>query len=206
MRVLIEKEGEEYRVGQKFPPNTIYDPLTKGIAQWRAARYEPARRSFGRAAQNMVGDIQGTAVSVSRITFCISSMQWGPGREAVFEAFAQFMINAASEVLGQTCPLTIALQYLQSAQTIDAQLAIWTCALDDYQISEQNIEHWWDMARRRWRWCQQSGLIEFAARYCNYALSEARRIDVLTNDMELEAGLDLGSSLLAADADSAPPP
>ena len=198
MQALIEREREEWLTGQQISPDAIFDALTKGMAYWRNNAFAAARRSFGRAAQNMTEDVQGTVVLVSRITYCISSIIWGSGREPVFQRFAQFMANAALEVLGQRCPLTIVLQHLQSEQSTDAQLAIWACALDGYQVSEQNVDHWWDMAQRRWRWCRRSGMNDRAARYCNHAMIEVRRINKLTDEMELEAQNDLESTVLDA--------
>jgi len=198
MQALIEREREEWLTGEQTSPDAIFDALTRGMSYWRSNAFAAARRSFGQAAHKMTEDVQGNVVLVSRITYCISSIIWGSGREPVFQKFAQFMANAALEVLGQDCPLTIVLQHLQREQSMDAQLAIWACALDGYQVSEQNFNHWWDMAQRRWRWCRRSGMNDRAARYCNHAMIEVRRINKLTNDMELEARQDLESTVPGA--------
>lgn len=87
--------------------------------------------------------------------------------------------------------MTIVLRHLQTEQSVEAQLRIWACALDDYQITEQNVEHWWNMAQRRWQWCWRSGHDDLAAQYCHHALNEARRIDKLTIEMESQAQCDL---------------
>ncbi|KAF2814156.1 uncharacterized protein BDZ99DRAFT_516765 [Mytilinidion resinicola] len=198
MQALIGREREEWLTGRQISPDAIFSALIKGMAYWRKNAFAAARWSFGQAAKKMTEDLHGTVVSVSRITYCISSILWGSERELVLQKFAEFMANAALEVLGQRCPLTIVLQQLQREQSIDTQLTIWSCALDDYQISEQNVDHWWNMAQRRWRWCRRSGKMDLAARYCGDAMSEARRINKLTSKMELEAQDDLESILLEA--------
>lgn len=202
MKSLIEKERLECLVGLKGPPDGIFNPLVAGIAYWHKNALGAARRSFGRAAQNVADDLQGSVVSVSRITYCISSMMWGSEREPVFEDFAQFMAKAALEALGQGCPLTVVLQHLQNEQSLDAQLAIWSCALDDYKVSEHNLDHWWGMARRRWQWCQRGGMINLAVQYCAHALTELHLIDKLTDEMRTAARDDLGSNAPAMSHDT----
>jgi hypothetical protein len=193
MTALIERERAECQIGPPRAPDAIFVALTTGMAHWRNNAFASARRSFSQAAQKTTEDLHGTVVLVSRITYCISSILWGSEREVVFHKFADFLANAALEVLGQACPLTIVLQHLRRHLSLDTQVTIWKCALDDYQISEQNAQHWWGMAQRRWRWCQRSGLHDLAARYCRFAMSEARRIDKLTDKMEMEAQQDLES-------------
>lgn len=193
MRALIERERGEYLIAQRGPPNAIFDPLREGMAYWRSNAFAAARTSFTRAAQNVADDLSANIVKVSRITYCISSIMWGPKREPVFQMFAQFMANVARDVLGHACPLTIVLRHLQREQSTDTQVTIWACALDGYQVSGQNLDHWWNMARRRWQWCQRNGMIDLAARYCALALTEVRRINKLTSGMELEAQHDLES-------------
>lgn len=194
MKALIDKERRECLVGLQGPPDGIYNPLVAGIAYWRRNAFDAARSSFAQAAQSVADDLRGSVVSVSRITYCISSMMWGSEREPVFEDFAQFMAKAAYEAQGHECPLTVVLQHLQGEQSLDAQLAIWACALDDYKVSEGNLEHWWGMARRRWQWCQRGGMINLAAQYCAHALIEVHQIGKLTNEMKRETRYDLGSN------------
>ncbi|KAF1849196.1 uncharacterized protein K460DRAFT_415609 [Cucurbitaria berberidis CBS 394.84] len=198
MQTLIKREQGEWLTGRQTSPDAIFGALTKGLSLWRNNAFAAARQSFGQAAHKTMEDLQSTEVSVSRITYCISSILWGSERELVFQKFVEFMINAALEVLGPRCPMTIVLQHLQADQSLDAQVSIWACALDDYKISEQNVEHWWNMAQRRWRWCWRSGKFDLAARYCSHAMSETRRINKLTIDMELEAQHDLDSIVLKA--------
>ncbi|KAF2128127.1 hypothetical protein P153DRAFT_397988 [Dothidotthia symphoricarpi CBS 119687] len=198
MQALIERERREWLTGWQTSPDAIFSALSKGMSLWRNNAFAAARISFGQAAQRTVEDLQGTEVSVSRITYCISSILWGAERELVFRKFAEFMANAALEVLGPRCPMTVVLRHLQREQSVDAQVRIWACALDGYQISEQNVQHWWNMAQRRWRWCWRSGKLDLAAQYCRLAMSEARRIDRLTVEMESEAQHDLESIVLEA--------
>jgi hypothetical protein len=193
MHSVIEKEREEWLSGQQVSSDGIFRALTEGLAYWRANAPAAACRSFGQAAQKMAEDIEGPVVLVSRIAYCISSIVWGFNRELIFLQFAQFMAKTTVEKLGKDYPITIVLKHLQTEQSLEAQLAIWACALDDYQISDQNVDHWWNMAQRRWRWCHRSGKTDLAARYCSHAMGEVRRIGNLTTEMESEAQHDLDS-------------
>ncbi|KAK5057869.1 hypothetical protein LTR84_011870 [Exophiala bonariae] len=190
MRAVIAREREESLLGLSFSPDGIFVALNEGLAHWRAGEVSLACGSFSDAAQLLSEDIQGPVVIVSRITYCISSIVWGNIREKIFIGFARFMAKVTLEKQGKDFPLTRMLKHLRREQSIDAQLAIWACALDDYQISQQNVVHWWNMAQRRWRWCLRSGKPELATRYCKYAIAESRRIGVLTSDMEREAQQD----------------
>lgn len=193
MHSVIEKEREEWLSGQQLASDGVFRELTEGLAYWRANAHAAACRSFGQAAQKMAEDIQGPVVLVSRIAYCISSIVWGFNREPIFLKFAHFMAKAAVEKLGKDYPITIVLKHLQRELSLEAQLAIWACALDDYQISERNVDHWWNMAQRRWRWCQRSGRTDLATRYCSHAMGEVHRISRLTTEMESEAQHDLDS-------------
>lgn len=193
MHCVIEKERAEWLSGQQVSSDGIFRALTEGLAYWRANECAAACQSFRQASQKMAEDIQGPVVLFSRIAYCISSIVWGFDREPIFLQFANFMAKAAVEELGKDCPMTIVLSHLQRELSLHAQLAIWACALDDYQISEQNVRHWWNMAQRRWRWCQRSGKTDLAARYCSHAIGEVRRIRKLTTEMESEARRDLES-------------
>ncbi|KAJ9614657.1 hypothetical protein H2200_002794 [Cladophialophora chaetospira] len=204
MKALIQKEKGEWRLGPQGPPDAIFNELSAGIASWRNKAFPAARRSFGQAARGVNDDIQTNQLSVSRITYCISSITWFSGREPVFQMFAEFMANAALEVLGQTNPLTIVLRYLRAPQSLGAQLAIWACAVDGNPISEQNVDHWWGMVRRRWRWCCRCGMNDLAAQYCHEAVFEARRINKLTQKMESEALHDLATVISATSPEQAP--
>lgn len=206
MKELIRKEKGEWQVGPRGPPDVIFKELSQGIVSWRKGETTAAHRLFGQAARNVSEDIQGTNLSVSRITYCISSITWFSGREPVFQMFAEFMANAALESLGQGCPLTIVLRYLQAAQTLDAQLRIWACAVDGNPISEHNVAHWWGMVRRRWRWCARCGMNDLAAQYCREALSVVRGIEKLTENMEDEAQHDIASFTQPIDSEQTSKP
>ena len=190
MQALIQREQQEWLTGQQSSPSATFDALSRGMALWRTHKFKSARKLLTSAAQNVEDDIQGT-VSVSRICICISSIIWGVEQDPAFLAFAHFMATVALSTLGKECPLTIVLQQLQSQQSIEAQVRIWACALDGYEVSEQNLDHWWNMAQRRWRWCQHSGKFDLAAQYCDQALFEVQRVNKLTEDMKLEAQNDL---------------
>ena len=200
MHAVIEREREEWLLVQQHSADTIFVALSKGLTHWHAGALTAACQSFGEAAQKVAEDIEGPVVLVSRITYCISSIVWGFNHEPVFLQFAHFMAKAAIEKLGHGCPMTVMLKHLRREKSLDAQLAIWACALDDYQISEQNVEHWWNMAQRRWRWCSTSGKMELAARCCSHAMNEARRIGRLTSEMESEAQHEL--ELMALETES----
>lgn len=190
MQSIIEKERQEWLSGQQNSPDVILAALARGMKLWHKNDFEAARLAFGRASRIVSQDLQGS-IFVSRIAYCISSLVWRPKREAVFQNFAEYMAKAALEILGHACPLTIVLQHLQTEQSIDTQLAIWACALDEYHITGQNVEHWWGMAKRRWRWCQSCGKLDLAEQYCTHALREARRIGKLSESMKSEALQDL---------------
>ncbi|RVX72834.1 hypothetical protein B0A52_03187 [Exophiala mesophila] len=191
MQMLIVRERQEYLTGLQQSPDVIFTSLSNGLAYWRGDAYPAARKSFGWAARKLTEDIRGSDVFVSRITFCISSIIWGGRREEVFQKFSEFMAKVALEVLGPMSPLTIVLQHLQTEQSLDAQVAIWACALDDYQVTNENLEHWWNMAQRRWRWCRRSGKVDLAERYCRRATNQVREVNLLTSEMESEAQQDL---------------
>lgn len=191
MQLLIVREREEWLTGLQQNPDVIFTSLTNGLTYWRGNAYPAARKSFGWAARKLTEDIRGSDVLVSRITYCISSIIWGGQREVVFQKFAQFMADVALEVLGPMSPMTVVLQHLQMEQSLDAQIAIWACALDDYQISNENVEHWWNMAQRRWRWCRRSGRVDLAENYCRRATNEVRGIHRLTSEMESETQQEL---------------
>lgn len=191
MKAVIEREREEWLSGLSVSSDGIFVALYKGLIHWHADQVPLACRYFYQAAKLLSEDIQGPVVRVSRIAYCISSIVWGFIQERIFLDFAQFMAKSALEKQGGDFPLTRMLMHLQTEQDVDAQLAIWSCALDDYRISERNVVHWWNMAQRRWRWCMRSGKSELAARYCRSAIDEARRIGRLTRDMETEAQQDL---------------
>lgn len=190
MTVLIERERYEWLTGQQDSPSQIFDALTTGLTRWRSNAFTEARQSFNQAAQTMTKDLQGV-VAISRISFCISSVVWGAAREPVFLQFVRFMGNAALENLGPNHALTIVLDQLSGMWSLDAQVVIWACAVENYRVSEENVHHWWNMVRRRWRWCRGSGLMDLAVRYRDHAVDEARRMNKLTGDMEREAQLDL---------------
>lgn len=192
MKAVIERERAEWLSGLPVSSDGIFVALSQGMAYWRRGAVPAACESFRQAAQMLSEDIQGPVVVVSRITYCISSIVWGFIREPIFLLFARFMAKVALEKQGKDFPLTRMLKHLRREQSVDAQLAIWACALDDYEISEQNVDHWWNMAQRRWRWCLRSGKPDVAARYCSYAMIEARRIGRLTSDMESEAQREVG--------------
>lgn len=200
MQAMIERERREWLAGRQVSPDAIFSALTKGMTLWRDNAFAAARESFGQAARKTMEDLQGTEVSVSRIAYCVSSILWGAEREPVFRIFTEFMVKAAMETLGAKCPMTIVLQHIQKEPSIEAPVRIWECALDDYQISEQNVEHWWNMAQRRWRWCWRSRRLDLAAQYCRHAMSEARQINKMNTEMELEAERDLDAIVLEANA------
>lgn len=189
MSSVIVKERAEWLKGQHHHPSSILDALTKGIALSRDNNITAACRSFRRAARDTTQDLQNKYVT--RICYCISSLVWGSTKDPHFDRFTHFLARSAVEKLGHGNPLTVLLQHLPGEKSFEAQLAMWACALDDYEISEQNIDHWWSMAQRRWRWCRRSGRLDLAERYCTYAMSEAHRINKLTSDKESEARQDL---------------
>jgi hypothetical protein len=191
MQALIRRERQEWLTGQQVALDAIFSALTRGMFLWRSNDFAAARTCFGRAARMTTDDLQSPQVTVSRIAYCIGSILWGAEREPVFLKFSEFMVKAAFEILGGECPVTIVLQYIQQGPGVDIQLRIWECALNDYEIGPENIQHWWNMAQRRWRWCHRSGKLEIAERYCTRAMAEARRIDELTTEMELDARHDL---------------
>lgn len=192
MQSIIEKERGEWLVGQHLSPSIIFDSLDEGLTYWRKDDTDAAIAAFSRASQLFNRDLYAPDVAVSRIAYCVSSIVWGSVREPIFLQFAQFMATAALEALGPKCPLTIVLQRVREEQNLDAQLAIWACALHGYQVTEQNLQHWWSMAQRRWRWCLGSKMTDTAAGYKLHALIEVRRINMLTKAMELEAERDFG--------------
>ena len=194
MQTMIRRERGEWLTGRQFSSDAIFGALTNGMTLWRANSFAAARESFGLAARKTMEDLQ--RVTVSRIAYCVSSILWGSEREPVFRKFTEYMVKAAIEVLGPRSPLTIVVQYVYNEPSVEAQVRIWACALDDYQISEQNFEHWWNMAQRRWRWCWCSRKLDLATQYCSQAMDEARRINRLTPEMEMEAQRDLDAMIL----------
>lgn len=198
MQAVIRKEHSEWLTGQQQAPDTIFLGLVKGISHWRRNDSAAARAFFAEAAQNFDQDLHQPGVAVSRITYCVSSIVWGSIRELIFLQFSQFMANAAMETLGRHSPLTIILRQLQEQQSIDEQIAIWACALDGYAISKesnsQTVEHWYNMAQRRWRWCQSSGLHDLAVKHRDEALMELRQIDELTVEREMQAQQDFDTA------------
>ncbi|KAF1993430.1 hypothetical protein P154DRAFT_527760 [Amniculicola lignicola CBS 123094] len=190
-RVLVEKERKEFLAGPRGSPLAIFLALRKGLTLWRNQAFAAARMSFGEAAQMTMEDLQGNEVSVSRITCCISSIVWGSEHEPVFLKFAEFMMNAALEVLGPQSAMTIVLTHLQTEPSIETQVRIWESSSDNYEISEENVLHWWSMAQRRWRWSVGCEKWELAARCCRHAMSEARRINRLRPEMEAVAQSEL---------------
>lgn len=203
MTSLIQKEKQEWSTGKLVSPDTIFNALSDGLKLWRRNEFTEARMSLSRAARNVAEDLEGPAVSVSRITYCVSSIIWGGKREPVFQDFARFMARIALENLGQICPLTIVLQQLQEEQSIDAQLAIWACAIDNNPLSVHNVDHWWGMAQRRWRWCQRYQLNYLAAQYCTNAMTQVRGINKLTCEMKSAAGRDFEVSTPSASSSNA---
>lgn len=198
MQAIIAKERVEYLVGYNIAPDAIFRSLAEGMSLWRANNFTAARSSFGQAASKTITDLRQPRVSVSRIAFCISSILWGSERSPVFQKFAEFMVNAALEVLGPECPLTIVLRHIRTEQSLDAQIRIWECALGNYEIREDNLEHWWNMAQRRWQWCWRSDRLDLAADYCKQAMVEARQMGKLSAEMEADALQDLDMIMLHA--------
>lgn len=193
MTRLIEQERHEWLTGQQRSPSLIFDSLTTGLAHWRKGAVTAACQSFNHAAQTMTEDLRGIT-TVSRIAYCISSIVWGFVSEPVFFDFVRFMSNSSLEILGPDSPLTIILDQLSNMWSLDAQVLIWACAVDNYPISKENIDHWWNMVRRRWCWCMKSELMDHAIRYRDHALNEARQMKLLTDTMEFEAQHDLPRS------------
>lgn len=193
MRSVIQKERAEWLSGQQSSPEAIFVALSRGLYLWRNDNFSAARQLFGQAANQTMADMRGT--EVSRIAFCISFIVWGTEREMVFLRFAEFMVNAALEVLGPDNPLSVVLRHIHKEQSLEAQVRIWACALDDYQVTEKNLEHWWNMAQRRYRWCKRSGLFDLAAQNCRHAIQEVQQVGLLTPEMELSAYQDLYSIL-----------
>jgi hypothetical protein len=70
--------------------------------------------------------------------------------------------------------------------------------LDDYQITDENFQHWWNMAQRRWQWCWRSGKLDLAAQSCSQAMSQTQGINKLEMNSALEAQRDLDSIMLEA--------
>ncbi|CAO2658242.1 Nn.00g059650.m01.CDS01 [Neocucurbitaria sp. VM-36] len=97
MRAVIERERGEWLTGRQMSPDAIYGALTRGMSLWRNNAFAAARVSFGQAASKTIEDLKGTEASVSRITYCISSILWGSEREPVFRKFTEFMVKAAME-------------------------------------------------------------------------------------------------------------
>lgn len=190
MQSMIEKERGEWLAGRNTSPSIMFDALTEGLSCWRRDDFTQGRLAFGHAADIFNADISGSDVSVSRIAYCVSSIVWGSVREPAFLLFAQFMAKSVLDAFGPLCPLTIVLQHLQLEQNLEAQLAIWACALHNYQVSEGNVKHWWSMAQRRWRWCLKSQMRETAAGYKIHAMAEVRRVQLLMPSMEEEAERD----------------
>jgi hypothetical protein len=198
MQLIIARERVEYVVGYEIAPDAIFRTLAEGMTLWRQNSFTAARISFGRAANRTIADLRQPQVSVSRIAFCISSILWGSERSPVFQKFSDFMVNAALEILGPECPLTMVLRHIRTEQSIDAQIRIWECALDNYEIREDNLEHWWSMVQRRWQWCWRCDRLDLAADFCRQAVKEARQNDKLSVEMEEDAQQDLDMIALHA--------
>ena len=196
MQVIIERERGEYFSGYQSVPDTTFCALTRGMALWHRNDFTAARISFGQAANNTMEDLRRPKVSVSRIAYCISSILWGKERAPVFQKFAEFLVKAATELLGPKCPLTVVLKYIRHEQSMDAQIRIWESALAGYAATEDNLDHWWNMAQRRWQWCWRSGKLELAGQFCSQALIEARQISRFSAEMEAEALHDLDAIIL----------
>ncbi|KAF2634395.1 hypothetical protein P280DRAFT_511942 [Massarina eburnea CBS 473.64] len=194
VRACVDVELMEWISGtQPSIDTTIFGALERGMSLWRMNAFKAARRSFGEAARKTIEDLHGDRVSILRITYCISSTVWGSNRETVLQKFSEFLAKAALEALGPGCPMTIMLQYLQRAQSVEAHLKMCACVLHNYEISARNVTHWWNIAGRRWRLARKIGKLDLAVEYCLYAVGEARRIDGLTAEMESEAQVDLDS-------------
>lgn len=197
MKCIIIRERHEWLSRQQATsaPDKIFKCLVDGLAHGRAGRLTESRAAFNIAAMEFQNDIENPVPSVSRITYCISSILWGVIREPAFLHFAVFMARASNERLGPDHVLTVLLRHIQQEKSVDAQVRIWDCALNDYQLDEVNSEHWYNMAQRRWEWCWRSGLVEDAQRHRDYALKEMERIGKLTSDMSVEARSDFDSTL-----------
>jgi hypothetical protein len=202
MQSVILRERSEYLSGYQIAPDTIHRALSNGMALWHQNDFTAARISFGQAAHKTMEDLRQPIVSVSRIAYCISSILWGSEHSPVFQKFAEFMVNAALETLGAESPMTIVLKYIRHEQSVDVQVRIWECGLSDYKVSEDNLVHWWNMSQRRWQWCWRSGKLDLAARYCNQAMIEARQINQLSVEMEVDAQHDLDMIVLQVQSEA----
>jgi hypothetical protein len=79
----------------------------------------------------------------------------------------------------------IVMKNLQTEHSLDAQAEIWAGALGDHVISEQTVDHWLNMAQRRWRWCKRSGMSDLAACYYAHARDELQRINAKRSQQNL---------------------
>jgi hypothetical protein len=205
MQAVIWKERIEYLQGPRRRPDTIFAGLSAGLVLWRQSNGGEAVQLFRRAAQNFNDDLQQRVVA--RIAYCISSIVWGSIHEDLFMGFAAFMAKAAMEKLGPRHPLTIILQQLHELPSIEQQRRIWDCALDGYELSQKStteeIDHWFNMAQRRWRWCKHSGLHDYALQHRDEALLQLKKIGQLTVEREVETQQDFeGLEHFAAATDS----
>jgi hypothetical protein len=188
MQAVIRKERIEYLEGPRKRPDTIFTGLSVGLTLWRQSKEIKALHLFSQAAKNFNDDLQKRVVA--RIAYCISSIVWGSIHEDLFMGFAAFMAKATMEKLGPRDPLTIILHQLHELPSIEQQRRIWDCALDGYELSEEStteeIDHWFNMAQRRWRWCKHSGLHEYALQHRDEAVLQLEKIGQLTAEKEAE--------------------
>lgn len=89
MQALIVKERIEWLTRRQDAPDAIFSALTKGMSLWRKNAFTAGRKAFSQAALRTVEDLRSPEISVSRITYCISSILWGSSREQVFLKFAE---------------------------------------------------------------------------------------------------------------------
>jgi len=177
--------------------------LQDGMSLWLSHAFSPARSAFSNAAHIILGNSRRGIESSPAILYYLCPKSWHMGCQSVFREFSQFVIRASCEYMSSTHPFTLVAKQLQDVDNDRTVSLMWDCILDSFPSTIGSANRWWELAMMRWLYCFDAGLYDLAIQNCRGAVTNMRKMNLLTTRMEIESHLTLGKVYLRQRQESA---